>query len=442
MRHAGAGDDVNKALWSALYLEPSLTSKAVIEQYARHFFHGGVRAPAAAPSRAESVRGLRNGNGETLQDAAATGVSLLFSLERNWEGDAASNVHVLASLAFAEDLERLVLAKDASNWRVLAHVYRAYYDAHAQARLRFEQQRQANAYEAIAVAAGSASCDPAEAQAVLLAPFDNVRAAKWEGRLHQLAAAINSSSTLCGGCAGGGMAILLAQAPLLSLDTLHTPLADHAFLRARLQRISKLGTVAERRMELRSLLTWANPGPTGFYDQLGVSPRSPRLELGYGAAADPQYVFAPLIQFNEDSRRWPPCGKCGAGDGEPQRLAWLHWAQTYGDAPLSLRYDGLVADALYVVRIVYSYQGWGAYPLSRLYATGATGEKALLHDYMPAPKPTRPLEFAVPQRVTSGGTVRIECRQPPGSAQDGSGRGCLISEVWLVTNATSTAVVG
>jgi hypothetical protein len=26
-----------------------------------------------------------------------------------------------------------------------------------------------------------------------------------------------------------------------------------------------------------------------------------------------QYVFAPLVQFNEDETLWPPCGGCGLG---------------------------------------------------------------------------------------------------------------------------------
>jgi hypothetical protein len=152
--------------------------------------------------------------------------------------------------------------------------------------------------------------------------------------------------------------------------------------------------------------------------------------------------------------------------------------QTYADAPLTLVYEGLDPAAHYAVRLVYSYQGWGERPVSRLYAyayqrgsgarggggplalgTGAEAQAAqaaqaaaaagagagaagagagtqvpvLLHDYLPAPVPTRPLEFAIPPHATAQGAVAVECRQPPGSAQAGnSGRGCLISEVWLL----------
>ncbi|EOD19935.1 hypothetical protein EMIHUDRAFT_208651 [Emiliania huxleyi CCMP1516] len=81
------------------------------------------------------------------------GGALLFGLEQNWRGDAASNRQVLASLATAQQLEQSALAAGRGGWRLLSHVYRAYFDATVQARLRFEQAREARAYEAIAVAA-------------------------------------------------------------------------------------------------------------------------------------------------------------------------------------------------------------------------------------------------------------------------------------------------
>ena len=79
-------------------------------------------------------------------------------------------------------------------------------------------------------------------------------------------------------------------------------------------------------------------------------PRSPRLDVGFGPAADPQYTFAPLIQFDEDYTRWP---EATAGKSAPQRVAWHHYAQTYGDNPLVLRYDGLDRVAEYLLRPRY-----------------------------------------------------------------------------------------
>ena len=369
-----------------------------------------------------------------------SGGSLIYGLERNWQGDAAENSHVMSSLEAAGQLQRTARLEDNQiSWRVLAYVFRAHYDAYTQARLQFEQHREAQAYQAIALALLSPDCcNTTVAERTLKEPFDDGAAAQLMVSLHRLAAAINSSTALCGGCAAGGMAVLQSQSTLLTLDTIATPLADQAFLLARLHDVARERSADAKRAILARLVGWTDPGPGGFYDSLGSSPRNSRLDPGAGPAADPQFLFAPLLQFNEDPTRWPPCGDCGAGDGPPVRVGWQRWAQTYADEPLTLRYTGLDPTARYSVEIVYAYQGWGDRPVSRLYAKGiAGGPSALLHDYIAAPVPARPLAFAVPHKVTASGSMSIECSQPEGSAQGNSGRGCLIAEVWLrVTSST------
>lgn len=104
----GAADDLNKALWSAAFLEPELPPERLVRQYAGYF------AGAA--------------------DAELVG-ALIFGLEENWRGDAASNRQVLATLATAQQLEQSALAAGRGGWRLLSHVFRAYFDAAVQARL-------------------------------------------------------------------------------------------------------------------------------------------------------------------------------------------------------------------------------------------------------------------------------------------------------------------
>lgn len=194
---------------------------------------------------------------------------------------------------------------------------------------------------------------------------------------------------------------------------------------------------SERCWALTSLINWTDPGPGGFYDELGGLPRSTRLERGFGPAADPQYTFAPLIQFDEDYTRWPM-----TTHGSPQRIAWHRYAQTYGDHPLVLRYTNLDPGAAYNVSLVYAFAGFEAPPLSSLIAVdgsdvadyetrGQNASRAILHDFMPAPSPTRRISFAIPAAITRNGNLRLECHQPPGAAQNGNGRGCQIAEVWL-----------
>jgi hypothetical protein len=331
----GAADDPNKALWSALYLEPALSPEALVAQYTSYFFGA---------------------------EGAALGADLVFGLEQSWVGDAASNAGVLSTLAVAQQLEAAVPAHLlAGSWRLQSLLFRCYFDAVVQARLRFEQGRERDAYAAISAAAaapaGSGGGDPGPAAKALARPMDDPVAAGWRRRLPQLAANINASATLCGGCLSGGMMVLQSQTITLSLDTLDTPLADSDFLLAALANVTavpmqpqqrptapggsgtgspgRTGTaraaagsngtgsagagsggvhsggprsgeahsegdgLATRRAMLRALLAHTDPGPGGFYDALGDSPRSPRLPAGFGPVADAQYFFAPLIQVGD-----------------------------------------------------------------------------------------------------------------------------------------------
>ena len=107
------------------------------------------------------------------------------------------------------------------------------------------------------------------------------------------------NKSLGGGGHWGGMAVLQSQDPTLGLATIDTPLSDKAFLRYSLSTIAKLPTATERKATLGALLGWTDPGDGGHYDQLGSVPRSPRLTAGFGADADPQFLYAPLVQYDE-----------------------------------------------------------------------------------------------------------------------------------------------
>ena len=107
------------------------------------------------------------------------------------------------------------------NWRLQAHLMRAYFDGYVQARARFEWQRVNAAKEAIAAAlaeTGVGACSTSVALEVLARKFDDPAALRWRARTYQLARAINISASLCGGCREGGMAVLESQNPSLSLS--------------------------------------------------------------------------------------------------------------------------------------------------------------------------------------------------------------------------------
>jgi len=110
---------------------------------------------------------------------------------------------------------------------------------------------------------------------MLQVPWNDSIAQGWRKRLDQLSQSINTSSSLCGGCVSGGMMILQSQTITMSLDTLDTPLADTYFLLSSMRNVSAANSSSRVDMLLQ-LLHWSDPGPGGFYDSLGESPRNSR----------------------------------------------------------------------------------------------------------------------------------------------------------------------
>jgi hypothetical protein len=408
----GAGDDLHKAMWSALYMEPQLSAEEVVEQYSRFAAAPGTNASAFA--------------------------GLLWALERNWQGDAAASPQPLSTLSIAEQLHD---AASSNNWRVAAHLFRAYLDAFVQARLRFEQQQETLAQETLAAAIGSGNPHQGVAAAVaqLQAPLKDPTALGFLAQARGLAQAINASAGLCGGCIAGGMAVLLCQNPSLSLDTVVT--ADISDRRYLLAQLSRLPVGAQAAADaLRTLLGRSDPGPGGVYLQPGRSPRSSHLAPS-SAAADPQYVYIPQMQADACRHTQPnfkpiaaaSCSTLGQRPAWP--VVWSYYVQTYGEHPLTLHFSGLDTERYgWSVKVLYNSQTEPNHNVkTRLSATnGKTGQSFLLHDYAVPPMSPTPLQYALPSTgwANVGGPIVLECRQPHGVSF--STGGCFISEVWLL----------
>jgi hypothetical protein len=97
--------------------------------------------------------------------------------------------------------------------------------------------------------------------------------------------------------------------------------------------VRKLGTEAEKVARLLTIATWENPGPGSFYDNVGNFAKAPHL---MNPVADP---VEPEEDRIEPMFSWWDQGKSRA------RLSWQvsMW-------PRALVYEGLDADAAYVVR--------------------------------------------------------------------------------------------
>lgn len=237
----GASDDLNKCIWSALYLEPNTSAEQVVAQYSRHFL------------------------------GSTTGALLLSGLEQNWDGDGLTNTHVNRTLTAAQQLDAGSKGKP-PNWRLQAHMFRAFYDAYVQSRAKWEMQVETSVMKAVKDAAHSIDGSPTAALQLLSQPWHSSEAKLWRAKAFFLAEAVNKS--LGGGGHWGGMAVLQSQDPTLGLLTIDTPTSNAAWLKSRLRNVSGLPTATIRKAGLVAIMGWTNPGPGGFCELFSVTAAS------------------------------------------------------------------------------------------------------------------------------------------------------------------------
>jgi hypothetical protein len=201
-----------------------------------------------------------------------------------------------------------------------------------------------------------------------------------------------------------------------NLDTLDAAITNLPWLRRRIRQARQLPSEQEQMKAIEEVLNWANPGPGGFYDDLGDLSRQPHLVRGLGGVEDPEFRASSLVGFD-----YPDL----FGDEAP--ISWKRWAESLFDAPLKLHYTGLDPRGKYRVRVVYSGDNRGA--KIRMTCNG----KSEIHPFRRKLWPPRPLEFDVPPEATAEGELTLIWSQEPGLG--GNGRGCQVAEVWLIRAA-------
>jgi hypothetical protein len=320
-----------------------------------------------------------------------------------------TNAAVETTLRQFQDLERAAGPAELRNWRFQQALYRAYYDAYVRDRLIAETAQES---EAIGVLrrARSTGARPAleQARAILGRASRSDVSADRRARVFELAEALFQSIQMQLSVARY-KAIAVGRGA--TLDTIDVPLNNRAWLEDQLAMISKLEVEVDRLKAIEAIVDRTDPGPGGFYDDLGDPARQPHLVRGPGFAEDPDYRRGALAGFGRRPG-WP--------------LAWCQNAQSHYDAPVMLRYDALDPEAHYRVRVVYAGDNFRA--RVRLDAGGSE-----IHALIAKPDPVRPLEFDIPNEATKGGTLTLRWSQEPG--QGGNGRACQIGEVWLIRRA-------
>lgn len=400
----GCNDDVNKFIWSSLAWSPEKPVIEILREYSGYFIS------------------------DRLRDDFAQGI---LSLEENWKGPLIANESVTTALEQFRSMEDSASPEELLNWRFQMGLYRAYYDAYIRARLIHETDAQARAIQELArIYSFGAALNPLdigeppggptsnieplelldEAESILNEPFTDPVAPRLRTRILELGEALFQSIHM-------QLAVERYQAEAVSrganLDTLEAPLNDVLWLKEQFGKVRALTSQAERRRAIEEIIERTNPGPGGFYDNLGDLWRQQHLVPGLGPLGDPEFRSSALVGHGYPE--W---------SGAAVPLAWKCWAESLYDAPLEMHYSDLDANARYKIRVVYSGDE------SRIKIRLDCNGNRQVHPSIPKPWPPSPLEFDIPAEATRTGDLTLIWRREVGKG--GNGRGCQVAEVWLM----------
>ncbi len=378
----GCNDDVNKIIWSALGWDPGVDVLDVLRDYARYL--------AGVSDR--DVDGFARG---------------LLALEQNWRGPLLTNSSVETTLQQFRTLERRAAPRVLANWRFQQALYRAYYDAYVRSRLIYETDLQEQAIARLRQAGSIGSIAAMDqADAILDRAVTQPVAGDLRARVFELGEALFQSIRM-------QLSVprykAIAVGRGANLDTIDQVLNDRLWLKRRFQAARQLDAEPARLREIEATVEWTNPGPGGFYDDLGNPLRRPHLVAGSSYAKDPASFRGPMTAFDQEPS-W--------------RRAWCRHAGTIFGEPLKARYEGLDRTASYKVKIVYTGD------MFQVKVRLVADDSIEVHPYLAKPRDMTPVEFDIPREATSDGTLTLTWTAEPG--RGGNGRGCQVAEVWLI----------
>ncbi|MBI5095751.1 MAG: hypothetical protein HZB26_25365 [Candidatus Hydrogenedentes bacterium] len=389
----GVHDDVNKTVWSACGWDPDARVEEVMREYGRYFF------------------------GEDIGPAIGEG---LLAQEKSWVGPLKDNASVDATFKQWQDIEKKADDALKSNWRFQQGLMRAYYDEYDKQRLAIESEREAKAYAELKKANDiGPEAAIAAARKALVPPNATPEAPELRKRIEELGAALFKSI-------GAQLSVkkpFLASGPERGaiLDFLDQPLNDGPWLEQQLKAILGEADRNKQLARIAEIVKWENPGPGGYYDDLGNGAKEPHLVPGKPWAEDPGFVDSPQDEYagNPNVPQDPLLGEPAAAQSKSAvRLSWLDTAQTLFRAPLRMRYENLDPNAVYKLRVTYA----GRFrPTMKLTANNTVQ----IHGPLPQKDPVWPQEFAIPKEATKGGTLDLRWEKT-------QGRGCQVAEVWLI----------
>src|SRR5262249_49619002 len=268
----GCNDDVNKIVWSSLGWNPETDVVEILREYSRYFI------------------------GANYADSFTHG---LLALERNWVGPVLTNRGINTTLQQFQSLEHQAAPQDLANWRFQQALYRAYYDAYVRARLLYETALEEQALEKLRDARRTGTLVAMnEAEKILDRAVTDRTAQDVRARVFELGEALFQSIRM-------QLSVEKYQAIAVgrgaNLNTIDFPLNNRLWLKQQFSEIRKPMPERERAQRLDEIINRQNPGPGGFYDDLGNLTQQPHLLRGPGFDKDPSLLESSVVSIVNSS---------------------------------------------------------------------------------------------------------------------------------------------
>jgi hypothetical protein len=375
----GINDDINKFIWGDQDWDPQTSPIETLRDYSRLFI---------SPQ---------------FSDELAQG---FMAQERNWEGPLAVNDQVDITLAQWQDLEKKVPQKVLDNYRFQMGLMRAYYDAYIKRRLIYETELERQAMDVLRTAPQVGSTKAVDkADRILQRAKKRPVAVDYKKKCEQLADMLFESirSQLTVQKHGGQHRTRGAF-----MDGIDEPLNNAGWLFAQFEQIRTEKDETTRLEAIDKVVNRTNPGPGGFYDNMGSPSGFKRIVKPVAWEDDPGTLKSPRIAFYYKHRE----------RDEKVPLAWKNQVGTIYETPLKLSYDNLDPQASYSVRVAYTGRRGKRV---RLYAD----DVYKIHDLIETGDP--PIrQFNIPGKATADGSLQLIWTCGEGR------RGSQVSEIWLI----------
>jgi hypothetical protein len=191
------------------------------------------------------------------------------------------------------------------------------------------------------------------------------------------------------------------------LDYLDDPLNDSDWLTGKIESLLTVEDDVVCQDAIREIVAWEDPGPGGYYDDLGNPGKEPHLVRRLRWEEDPGGLGSAIQELDFQLL-------------QRQKLSCRRQASALWGLSLEMHYEGLDPSAKYCLRV--SYGGYRQKTSFRL----DTGEGIEIHPEMAIPPRCSQFEFPLTREVTRSGSLDLVW------SLVGGGRGIAVAEVWLV----------